>query len=463
MNGPDHDADLVNWDRNPDKPHHQNLRRVAEDEFKCRLCGKQPLGLQIREIAAWLRHEDSNHHRRAVGLPEKKQKRKRTEDNIAEASAVASSTQLLQRGSPVSTVAVAAVATPVNAVAVPAVAVVATPANAVAAFTPTQHQVLALLEQEFAAAPKDLHVAKFGALVSKSPSLTLDTVFRVFAELNQAPAHGLRAFSLLMHKLLVGDVGAVACDVDAVLRALCDHNRFFELHSVGRALGELVHLKQPCAVFAHGLRKLELEFVFGVFEVIFREQRLSLTDRLHGWAALRDHACISTVRKELGRNLDLFERALRVAVCTALPFDLFFAVHGSFAHWYSERHWRLLVAAVELGHVEIGVSNVVCSLEPTIRVTPGAPWLAQTDQDKALSLSAVRARAVANVVGKPKNDMFNKWFDVALAMLDEADARKLEWFSMPLFWLPDVGNSKQLHRIDLNSMPLKLTPLAIRR
>lgn len=424
-------------------PHHVHLRRLGVKHYKCRVCG-QDFGKQIRETAPWAKHADSSRHQTAVGgAPRVKRELTKVE---ADASDDPFTVERAGKRGLVQDNKSEPDADP---------------------FAITLRQVRAALSRAFATAPKDLHVAKFRELDSKAASLTLDTAFRVFAELNQAPEFGLRAFAGFMGELLFSDSSN---DVDrkflALQTVLNDPALLGRMRIVGAALGRIVEEKEPSAMFAHGLRKLELEFIFGVFEVIFREQRLPLDDRLLGWATLRGHPTIAAVRAALGRRLDLFERSLRIAVLSALPFDQFYALFGRNVDWFSERHWRVLVAALELGYVDFGLEALLSALEPTIRVEAGPPSLGPTNAaEHAAALAAVRAAAIdpTRAFGKPKNNMMNKWYEVALALLSESEASALERFSMPLFWLQDGPIRKKLHFVDLDRLPLHLQPLEIYR
>jgi hypothetical protein len=253
---------------------------------------------------------------------------------------------------------------------------------------------------------------------------------------------------------------------------------FLRWHACGREWALLVDAGNSSAKFSHGLRKLELEFVYGVFETVFREKKLNLCDRLAGWRVLRGGAMVATLRAAIGRNFGSFLRDMHKAVAVALPLDMFFAIYGANKHWFSERHFWLLAAACALGAATAAVAAVVRHIEPHISVSADEPevqrrclaLIAKHDERQCLELIEKRAKlAQLSTTVTLENDMMNKWFEVAWALLDEAHAAAFENFSMPLFWikadekLSGASHTLQLHTIDLNRVPFALRPLEIYR
>jgi hypothetical protein len=304
-------------------------------------------------------------------------------------------------------------------------------------------------------------VAQF-LIDAQSSSLTIDACFEKFSPFVSLPSGGA-ALSEFMNcaffRAEFNDDASLFSSFANMSRAQLD--RF---HAVGCAWAQLERQRDTRAARIHFLRKIELSFVYGVLETVFRTRQLNLKERLRGAVALRDDTSpggvCNVILDTLGRRADRFLRFLRSALTLTVPLDAFFAIYGQRRCWYSERQFRLLRSACELGLADPSVMHAVQLLEPTLpAVVCGAP-VAVTDDTIVAQSTALQERAVSGNHPKPVNDMCNKWFDVALALFPREVAAAFDLLFLPLFWVAMADEngrlSERLMTVDLRSLPFSL-------
>lgn len=295
---------------------------------------------------------------------------------------------------------------------------------------------------------------------NQSTSLTIDDCFGKFMVFVSLRGGGA-ALSEFMNNAFFGAEFNDDASIFATLTTMTvpQLERF---HAVGCAWAQLERRRDAGAARIHFLRKIELSFVYGVFETIFRTRQLNLKQRLRGAVALRDDpspdSVCNVIRDTLGRRADRFLRFLRSALTLTVPLDVFFAIYGQRRCWYSERQFRLLRSACELGLADNGVMNAVRLLEPTLpEVVCGAP-VEVTDETVVAHATALEERAVNGTHPKPVNDMCNKWFDVALALFPREVAVAFEMLLfLPLFWVAQTDengrDSERLMTVNFRALP----------
>jgi hypothetical protein len=176
----------------------------------------------------------------------------------------------------------------------------------------------------------------------------------------------------------------------------------------------------------NALRKVELEFIYRIFDLLVREfargAHCDITQlKLMTRREIREHACFAFVRQAIHEQCDLstFERWLRETLQLCLPLDLFAALYAFGDDWYSERHYITLVH------------------ESAAFAAPHEAQFAAT----------LRRRTDGN--GRQIADRMNKWFEWMLAFLSDEHAALFDVFLTPLFWVRVNAVQERLHYVDL--------------
>jgi hypothetical protein len=239
-------------------------------------------------------------------------------------------------------------------------------------------------------------------------------------------------------------------------KGLNEKSLFWDWLERGCTWAALAAAKHKAAAHLHVVRKLEIDFVFGVFQQILRNMG-AVQQPLKLLSAAQVQQYNVGVSVALGPFGGQFLRWMLVAVQIALPLDMFFALFGAREHWFSERHYRMLQAACQLGYVDDDVRALVDGLEPGIQAQEhDKSW--QRAPDSAQKLLEIEAK----LLDQPKthNDRMNKWYEWCVALLP-AYADAFKWFMTPVFWVvvPSAQTAvpvKRLHFIDMSAPPFKL-------
>ncbi len=339
------------------------------------------------------------------------------------------------------------VSTTTSAVAVPTAATVPTPQQI------RKEQLLVAL----AAVDETVDIAGLSALVDpRDTRITIAERCAAFANNFHAPLGALLTFvdTFLYQAPLDGDGRSRVLANHVETLPHFPHTDWLER---GRLWASAVKTNAK-AKRVHDLRRLEINFVFGVLNQLIADKGL------HSWLLwgrdeLKREGLRAKLKAALGSRHSEFLRAMRVAAQVALPLDQAFALHQAGDHWYSERHYRLLQAACTLNLVDDGVRRLVGTLEnlPANPVDARKAGKVAGNALAAIEAELEAQREMLQLSESASHDRMNKRYEWIAAVLHR-DAESLRPFLTPLFWIAAADGVKHLHFIDLSSA---LTPIKL--